>query len=357
MVTLPPGVTRQQVTIGVTGDIVLESNEAFALTLSNPSGHAVIGGPQALGLIQDDDLLFIPIDPIDSGSDDSDSEDSGSEDTSDRDLTEAERASRAAALQVESETGLIDAALTEVSRVVTEAAGGDEDSLSRVTTATSDNEDEQTARIGDIRLYFVIVGVSGDESGKKYELPPELLMGDRLLDLFKKFPNGHYRVYLQQDRSVRRLYDLHVYNSELVTPENPATQAAPQDEPTGVNAAALPSTPAPVLGRNRAASSQSESPAMPIIGSLNLDPEVTIERETGSMPLQRFGTSAARGPDGDSSLVLSSSSLNLVTALLFAGQSFGRAQQRAWDERVDDALGEGGMALSRTARMIRRLRF
>ena len=65
---------------------------------------------------------------------------------------------------------------------------------------------------------------------KKYALPVNMLEGDRLLELFKKFPNGHYRVYLEQDRSLRKLYDLHIYGHQLTTPEVPSAQLPTSEE-------------------------------------------------------------------------------------------------------------------------------
>src|SRR5207248_2670165 len=53
--TFAPGVTDQTVTIDVAGDALFESDEAFQLVLSNPSG-ASLGQASATGTITNDDL-------------------------------------------------------------------------------------------------------------------------------------------------------------------------------------------------------------------------------------------------------------------------------------------------------------
>ncbi|MDZ4267955.1 MAG: Calx-beta domain-containing protein [Mycobacterium sp.] len=53
--TFAPGVLSQQVSVSITGDATVESNETFTLTLSNPTGATVADG-SALGTIIDDDV-------------------------------------------------------------------------------------------------------------------------------------------------------------------------------------------------------------------------------------------------------------------------------------------------------------
>jgi ELWxxDGT repeat protein len=56
LVTFPPGVNSQTVTVTVIGDTVVEaSNESFGLSLSSPTGGAVLARSKALGIILDDD--------------------------------------------------------------------------------------------------------------------------------------------------------------------------------------------------------------------------------------------------------------------------------------------------------------
>jgi hypothetical protein len=55
-VSFPPGSTSQPVTVGVVADSAIESNEAFAVSLTDPSG-ATLATAGALGGILDDDRL------------------------------------------------------------------------------------------------------------------------------------------------------------------------------------------------------------------------------------------------------------------------------------------------------------
>jgi hypothetical protein len=54
--TFDPGVTSRSITVVVNGDILVEANEAFTVTLSSP-GAATIAVPQATGTITNDDVL------------------------------------------------------------------------------------------------------------------------------------------------------------------------------------------------------------------------------------------------------------------------------------------------------------
>ena len=56
-VNFAPGQTHTNIAIGVRGDTMIETNESFAVTLSNPAFGATIGNNHtALGLIQNDDV-------------------------------------------------------------------------------------------------------------------------------------------------------------------------------------------------------------------------------------------------------------------------------------------------------------
>ena len=61
-VTFAPGVVSQQVTVAVTGDTAVESNETLTVTLSNPSG-ATLGTVTATGTITNDDSAPGPVTP------------------------------------------------------------------------------------------------------------------------------------------------------------------------------------------------------------------------------------------------------------------------------------------------------
>ena len=47
-------------TVGITNDVLVENDEAFAVTLSNPSGGAGLGAASATVTITDDDILLVP---------------------------------------------------------------------------------------------------------------------------------------------------------------------------------------------------------------------------------------------------------------------------------------------------------
>jgi hypothetical protein len=76
--------------------------------------------------------------------------------------------------------------------------------------------DVDTAQIGEMRLFFRRVDASGFE-GDDVSMPSELLEGG-LIEVFQGFPNGHYRIYLQDASSdqVRVVRDVHVYQGRVV---------------------------------------------------------------------------------------------------------------------------------------------
>lgn len=59
IVTFAPGETSKVVTVWVAGDSVVESDEGFAVTLSNASAGTAISAASATGTIQNDDALYI----------------------------------------------------------------------------------------------------------------------------------------------------------------------------------------------------------------------------------------------------------------------------------------------------------
>ncbi|MCL4205578.1 MAG: hypothetical protein KJ000_24115 [Pirellulaceae bacterium] len=74
----------------------------------------------------------------------------------------------------------------------------------------------EQASIGAMRIFFRRVDAAGKE-GPDVELPLDAF--DRGLDtLFRKFPNGHYRVYLQEANSqrIRLIREIHVYQGRIV---------------------------------------------------------------------------------------------------------------------------------------------
>ncbi len=59
-VTFAPGVTSQQLNVGVLGDTTVEANETFTVTLSNPTGATLAAGA-AIGTITNDDVGAPPL--------------------------------------------------------------------------------------------------------------------------------------------------------------------------------------------------------------------------------------------------------------------------------------------------------
>jgi hypothetical protein len=56
-VSFAVGEVTKDITINVSGDVTIESDETFTVTLSNPSGGATIGTSTAIGTIQNDDFI------------------------------------------------------------------------------------------------------------------------------------------------------------------------------------------------------------------------------------------------------------------------------------------------------------
>jgi hypothetical protein len=215
------GETLRLVTIGVAGDLEFEADEEFTVTLFQPAGNARIITPAATGVIQDDDFLRALASLAEAGGQGGGRAESGAE---------AANAATAAALAAANDVaGSLAKAAAE--RVAVAAPAESDVSVSSGSGIGAGQEsEEEKLRFGEVKLFFRIVGVTGEEGAKEYDIPLPLLEENRLLDLFKKFPNGHYRVYLRQDRTVRKLYDLHVYGNQLVNPEGSGSEWGGQGE-------------------------------------------------------------------------------------------------------------------------------
>jgi uncharacterized repeat protein (TIGR01451 family) len=298
-VVLGPGETSQLLTVSISGDLEFEANEEFSVFLSAPNTTAVFDVSNARGVIRDDDLLAaLAAQQINERDDD---------DGGDGDDAELQLAVVTASTIGE----ILESGEGDTKNVVVDAGEGEDSSTSKNTTRREGEEEEQKAQLGDIRLFFVIVNVDGEEGNKEYELPSELLEGDRLLQLFKKFPNGHYRVYLEKDRSVRKLYDLHVYDQELVTPETLETGSGTEDQ------ARLDQGPAAKSLAERIP--DGESAPAPVSNEI-LD--VAADLRTAVLLRRRLADVPPQNP-------------------------------RPWAERVDDALQFQPNSLSRLARAMR----
>lgn len=97
----------------------------------------------------------------------------------------------------------------------------------------------------ELRLFLRIVDeVTGEELEREFALPLDAL--DDPIGIFTRrfqFPNGHYRVYLEeiQTRRVRLIIDVHVYEGRVVPPDfrDDASERQPGAEPE-VNAPVEP---------------------------------------------------------------------------------------------------------------------
>ena len=70
-----------------------------------------------------------------------------------------------------------------------------------------------------LRVFFRRVDAAGQE-GADVDLPPELIEGG-LLEVFQRFPNGRYRVYLKEANSEheRMIQEVNVYQGRIVPPD------------------------------------------------------------------------------------------------------------------------------------------
>jgi hypothetical protein len=96
--------------------------------------------------------------------------------------------------------------------IVTQAIGGSQQTSTYEQAAV---ELEFTSQTG-LRVFFRRVDASGQE-GEDVDLPPELIEGG-LFEVFQRFPNGRYRIYLKEANSERErmIQELNVYQGRIV---------------------------------------------------------------------------------------------------------------------------------------------
>ena len=99
--------------------------------------------------------------------------------------------------------------------IVSQTAGGSQQASTYEPPAA---ELEFAARTG-LQLFFRRVDAAGQE-GEDVELPPELLERG-LFDVFQRFPNGRYRIYLKEPNSDRErlIQEVNVYQGRIVPPD------------------------------------------------------------------------------------------------------------------------------------------
>jgi hypothetical protein len=109
----------------------------------------------------------------------------------------------------------------------------------------------------DQRLFFRRVNAAGKES-PDVNLRQDLL-GGGLLDVFRRFPNGHYRVYLQDANSdrVRLIREIHVYQGRIVPADFREDTGERPSSPTELP----PTEPPPVQNPPAPADESCDAPA------------------------------------------------------------------------------------------------
>ncbi len=201
------------------------------------------------------------------------------------------------------------------------------------------------------RLFLRIVdAVTGEEQSQEIELPIQLL--DNPISLFteKRFPNGHYRIYLEetQTRRIRLILDVHIYEGRVVPPNfrDGASERQPglDDEaavPRGDNAADLDLVDDE---RHRSLHGVAAEMHASDLGP-DEDPQSLVAgatRKVGSEPAPVEG--GVRVPSGDNEAALPI----LTTALL--------SMDDRWRQRTRQAFASGQRRIRRADRIRRRLR-
>jgi len=173
-------------------------------------------------------------------------------------------------------------------------------------------------------------GATTGEGSEEYPLPLEVL--DDPLSVFRerKFPNGHYRVYLEEIRTgrVRLILDVHIYEGRVV-PENFRDGAA-ERQPGSDD------------------SSQVEPARDPVAISAVQEAEATADSADGDALIVRAADATDQpeaSADGDAP-ALRRSSLLLPVA----------ASALPWRDRVRKALQSESRSISRTSLRLRRHR-
>ena len=144
-----------------------------------------------------------------------------------------------------------------------------DNSRSEAELVTTRVEDE---RAQGYRLFFVLVDdVRNQELPERYEVPFDALADPvQLFTRRYRFPNGHYRLYLEdlKTRRDRLILDIHIYEGRAVPPDFRENAAEGQPAPSSSSETPLndnpPAAPLPETGQNNATSlNDSPTPALP----------------------------------------------------------------------------------------------
>jgi hypothetical protein len=184
-----------------------------------------------------------------------------------------------------------------------------------------------------LQLFFRRVDAAGQE-GEDVTLPPELLQRG-LFEVFQRFPNGRYRIYLKEPNSDRErlIQELHIYQGRIVPPDfrDDASQ--------------------------RQMGSESEKP-------VEQSPATEAKTEGGGEGVQAIPAAepaaepaapqAEDGPAAGESVQPAASASAVGGAALALGMT-SDSISRPWAERIDRAFQAGTRSLSKAARLARRL--
>ena len=122
----------------------------------------------------------------------------------------------------------------------------------------------ETQAQAEYRLFMVVVDdVTGMESEDRIELSLQLLSDPLSLFRTRRFPNGHYRIYLEElrTRRIRLILDVHIFDGKVVPPN--FREGAGEKQP-GADQRPAPMAPGPQSNTNGAlpASNQARSLAL-----------------------------------------------------------------------------------------------
>jgi len=209
--------------------------------------------------------------------------------------------------------------------IVAQVAAGSQQTSSYEPPAT---QLEFVTRTG-MQLFFRHVDATGQE-GEDVDLPPELLERG-LFDVFQRFPNGRYRIYLKEANSdhERLIQEVNVYQGRIVPPdfrENASERQMDEETPKPTEQRPADEPKAEEEGRDAEKADAAKAPVP--------------KGENGPAGDESAQAAAATGVVGGTAMTL--------------GWAVGGGVQR-WAEQVDRAFQAGRRSLSRTARLARRL--
>jgi hypothetical protein len=202
---------------------------------------------------------------------------------------------------------------------------------------------EQTTETEEAELVFTVVDVLGNE-GEPIQLNLEMLEGNRLLEMLRKMPNGHYRVKFKPAGGFFQIiFDLKVDGSTLT---DISEESGGSGQPGSGQGAALPrDTELPqVVDANPFA-----PPALTTVEAgttvLNL-PEVPAEFVEAALL-------EAELPQDEPGLSRWRLAAPLAGGALVLG-GLAASSREEWEKRVDQALEAGRHSLGKAARLLRK---